>query len=231
MSKSSLHWEVRTKEQSEPSFIVGTVHLGHEACHVFWPLLSERIKSYHRIYTESSLSKEASLIIQPWTLLPAEVNLHEYISTRRWAKIQVAIERFTKVDINMMKKFHPLFILTAIQVGLSGQSEFPSLDQRIWDLAVSLDKEVDGIESPLEQVEVLRSMDIGFLYLHLVRISKKMSTTRKHLKKLIQVYTSQDIDALYKLSKSSLGPDRRLLIDQRNRIIGCLLYTSDAADE
>ena len=220
MSKPSLHWEVHTEDQQEPSFIVGTVHLGDPSCHLYWPLIEDRIKRYDRVYTESSLSEEASRIIQPWTLLPPEVRYEDYISPRRWSKMKVAIERFTKVDIDMMKRIHPLFILTAIQVGLLEQGRSPSLDQRIWDLAISLDKETDGIESPLEQVEVLRSLDISFLYLHLVRVSKKMSTTRRQLKKLIQVYRSQDINQLYKMSKSSLGPDRRKLIDSRNEIIG-----------
>ncbi len=220
MSKTSLHWEVRTAGQVKPSFIVGTVHIGDERCHVYWPLISERIKVYDRVYTESSLSAEASRIIQPWTLLPPDVRYEDYISPRRWAKMTLAIERFTKVDIDMMKRVHPLFILTAIQVGMTRPSELPSLDQRIWDLAISLDKQVDGIESPLEQVDVLRSLDIGFLYLHLVRMSKKMSTTRRQFKKLIEVYQAQDINALYKMSKTSLGPDRRRLIDGRNTVIG-----------
>jgi len=220
VSKLSLHWEVRTEDQQEPSVIVGTVHLGDESCLLYWPLIEDRIKRYDRIYTESSLSAEASRTIQPWTLLPSEVRVEDYISPRRWAKMKVAIERFTKVDIDMMKRVHPLFILTAIQVGLTGQSQAPSLDQKIWDLAISLGKLTDGIESPLEQVEVLRSLDISFLYLHLVRVSKKMSTTRRQLKKLIEVYRSQDINKLYKMSKSSLGPDRRMLIDSRNIIIG-----------
>lgn len=220
MRTSSLHWSFYTDQETTPSFICGTIHIGLERCSTYWPLISEFIQKYNRIYTESSLDPRVQVLLQPSTLLPEGVSVHDYISHRRWSKMRSQFIRFTKVDIDQLKMLHPLFILTTIQLELLGVRGQASLDQRIWNQATEEGKFKDGIESPQEQVFALKSMDLSALYLQLVRVSKRISGTRAQLNRLIDIYVSQDIHKMYKVTKRTMGNNKGSLIYKRNQVIG-----------
>jgi len=195
------------------------MHLGVQACHKYWDLIATYIDQYHYIFTESSLDAEAGLYVQPFTILKDEDQYTQYISERRWEKMRSTFIKFTKVDIDTMRAIHPLFIMTAIQVGLLDDHQGAALDHRIWNHASTLGKEVKGIESPQEQVAILQSLDLKYMYLQLVRISKRMSSTRSSLYKMIKLYENQEIKKLQRLSFKSLGPDKEKLIHKRNPVM------------
>lgn len=219
MKQNSLFWTCSTEEGQKPSTIYGTIHLGTPECLRYIDEVKASINAYDRVYTESPLSIEDMQYAQAFAMLPEDVAISDYISARRWSKMRATFLKYTKVDIDKMRMFRPLFILAAIQSSLvNGAAEKP-IDHQIWEYAQGQGKGVYGLESSQEQVDIMLKLDIAQQYLQLVQISKKISKTRAHISRLLQVYVDQDIIKMYKMSKSSLGIDRKALVQDRNHIL------------
>lgn len=219
MKSNSLFWEFRTPDTPTPSILYGTIHLGTPGCMVHWEKAIAYIHQYNRIFTESSVNQEAALYIQPFSLLEPGVRIHDFISKRRWGKMRQVFLKYCSVDIDQLKMLKPLFILSQLQASLLEASNTLPLDYRIWQTAENLGKHMMGVETPQEQVDILLQLDIGQQYLQLVKMSKKISKTRSKLQDIIAAYGTQDIQKLYKMSKSSLGKDRGTLISNRNMVM------------
>ncbi len=219
MRVKSLFWSFATAERPQPSFLCGTIHLGTPECVKHWALIEKYIDQYNRIYTESSIGPDAVSYLRSFTLLDADVDIHDYVTPRRWSKMRSTFVKYCNIDIDKMKMYRPLFILAAIQSNLVDGASMTPLDHMIWQYADDHDKSTYGVETPQEQVDIMLQMDMKQQYLNLIRISKTISKTRSFIKKLLKTYEAQDIDRLYQMSKASLGVDRGLLIQSRNTIM------------
>jgi len=184
-----------------------------------WEVIRQGIDRYHRIYTESSLDTRDTGYMRSFTLLPEGSHRRDYITDRRWGKMQMVFQKYCQVDIRQMESLKPLFILAQVQSNLLTQGHMTSLDQAIWDYAASEGKETGGVESAHEQIQILLSLDLGAQYKQLVRMSKAISQTRRKLHRLLQLFEDEDIHKLYKMSKGSLGGDRSKLIKDRNEVM------------
>ena len=225
MNKKSLFWSFYTEQNRHPSIIFGTIHLSMPETDVHWDRVKRFIDQYPKTFTESSLSPDAAKLVQPFSLLPDGIHHLQYVSQRRWDKMREVFKKYCDLDLEELKIFRPLFILTQIQLKLLGATHGFPLDQKIWSYAKAEGKQTYGIESPEEQVKILQSLTIEGHYRQLVRMSKSISRTRVKLKKLISAYKEEDIQQMYRQSKYSLGKDRSLLLIQRNEIIAQRVFS------
>ena len=216
---NSLFWEFATEDNPEYSTIYGTVHLGTPECLKHWDRVARCIELYPVVFTESSLEMEDLKFLQPFTLLETGTSTTDYVTANRWRRMRRIFLKYCRVDIDLLKMFRPLFILTQIQSAMVQSDEQTALDFKIWQYALLMEKEVRGIETAQEQVSILLSLDTYQQYLNLIRISKNISATRKKLKKLLKAYEEEDIISLYRMSKSTLGKDRSSLIRNRNEVM------------
>ncbi len=217
--KKSLIWEFSTDEMPHTSTLYGTIHLGTLQCMAHWEKIEKKIEEYSHIFTESSLYPEDLRYLQPFMLLEEDVQLHQYISTRRWSKMRKTFLKYCGLDIDDYRMFKPLFIMAQIQSQLVGANGIEALDYKIWTKAVNEGRTTLGIESAQEQVRILQSLDITQQYQNLVQMSKRITKTRRNLQRLLNAYAEQDIMSLYQMSKASLGRDRPVLIRNRNHIM------------
>lgn len=216
---NSLFWKFNTSDNPEYSIIYGTIHLGTAECMAHWDRVEPYMAPYPTIYTESSLSPEDLNYQQPFTLLDSTIRLNDYVTPNRWAKMRKIFLKYCAFDLNDFRMFLPLFIAAQVQSSLIGATGQMALDYHIWNKGRSDGKEVQGIETAEEQVAILLALDLRQQYLNLIRISRHISATRKKLNKLLEIYKREDITAMYKLSKGSLGKDRSTLIGRRNHIM------------
>ena len=182
-----------------------------------WESIKSHIDDYPSIYTESSLDAKDHVYQQEFIFLPDPSIRSHFVADHRWHKMRNTFLKYYNLDIHHMAHVRPLFILSAIQQVIAGQSGGVSLDQRIWNYALANNKEVNGIETAQEQVEILLQLPLEDQYRHLVRFSKKISGHKSKLDKIITTYVDQNITQLYKLSKKSLGFNRNLLLQDRNQ--------------
>ena len=217
--KQSLIWQYTTESSTRPSIIVGTIHLGGDVVADKWARLPYYIDQYTDIYTESSLSDEAQTYTSAYIQLPRHVDVFEMITKSRWDKMRATFLHYLGIDISRFERCHPIFLSSLLTTRLMGISHDLALDHKIWSFATAHHKSPRGIESTEEQIQTLLSIDLRYQYQQLIRFSKNVSKARRSVKTLLSAYQAEDLQALNRLSRQSLGPDRRhLLIDRNIRI-------------
>lgn len=215
----SVCWQLTTDDQPTPSIVLGTVHLSIEQVMRRWVGIQRLIDKYDHVYTESSLDHSDQVYQQQFIHLPQGVRHDQYIGERRWLKMSETFRHYYSIDIRQMARLRPLFIMTAIQQVIVGQTQGKSLDLAIWDYAVANDKSVSGIESAQEQIEILLQIPLHIQYRQLVKLSKRVQGQQAKINKLIDAYVEQDVHKMYQLSKRSMGYSRSLLLHDRNAVM------------
>ena len=216
--KDSLFWQLRCSDSEHPSVIVGTIHLSVPEALIHWPKIQEYLAEYEDIFTESSLSDRDQAFVSNYVFFKEPDTYLEYITPNRWDKMRKTFLKYYEIDIGHMRNMRPTFILSAIYQKLMPGTG-PSLDKRIWDYALSNDKNIRGLETIYEQIEILNNLSLRNQYRQLVRISKKISGTHKQFSKILMAYQNQDLYKLFQLTKRTLGPDKKLLLEDRNLIL------------
>ncbi|MEL6122167.1 MAG: TraB/GumN family protein [Bacteroidota bacterium] len=212
---NSIFWQLSTIDSPTASTIVGTMHLsGHDAL-AHWPYIETLIGHYHFIYTESSLSGDAQAFLQNHMMLPDGVSYQHYLTTNRWRRMRDTFIRYYQIDISLYERVHPLFVISMIQKKILDDDGL-ALDQMIWDTAGRSSKTVVGIETPEEQVEVLRQLSLRRQYRELCRLSLHVSGQVRKLRRLSKAYRHMDIYGLYKMSRDSIRAESRILLADRN---------------
>lgn len=173
---------------------------------------------YELAFTESSLSTRDQSYVNEYVFFQ-EPNVYlKYMTQNRWEKMKSTFLKYFDLDIEGMKNMRPTFILSMLyQKMMVGKGA--SLDQRIWDYASSNGIKVAGLESVHEQIQILQKLSLRHQYQQLIKISKKISGIQAGFHKILKAYQEEDLSTLFQLSKKTLGPDKQLLLENRNVIM------------
>lgn len=140
----------------------------------------------------------------------------EYLTDSQIQKMSRATRKYLSFELESMMELRPLLIWSFMcKILLDAHDD--SLDQAIWDYAIKNAKNLNCIESIEEQMDIMNSIPLRFEFHQLRDSLLHISKTNRNLKTLIQYYEKQDISELYKKTKSSLGPNKALLLTDRNR--------------
>ena len=118
-----------------------------------------------------------------------------------------------------MMRMQPLMITNLIAEQLLATHQPISMDKDLWNMAEQKDKELSGIETFEEQLQILKRIPIDYQIKSLIAIIQKMDRYKKQLFRLADVYETGDIQKIQKLSKKGLGGIRRFMITDRNHIM------------
>lgn len=214
--ENSLFWELRTHEEASPSVIFGTMHLSHSDAMQHLDQVLPLIERYNCVFTESALGIEDHSNLHKSIYLTNIADWSQYITKPQFKKLDYALDKYFGIEINDVIHLRPMFIWAlACQNLLDAHGE--SLDQFIWTYAAKKGKRLHGLESGEEQMTVLKSMSIEFEYQQLKALAFNISKTRKMLLKLLGDYREQNVQGLFRKTKKSLGPNKALLLTERNR--------------
>jgi len=91
------------------------------------------------------------------------------------------------------------------------------LDHDLWQFANENGKEMSGVESFDDQVNILSQIPIEHQVKSFKSTVKNVSAFKHKLKSLNLMYANDQADQLYKSSKKSMGKLRKLMIYDRNK--------------
>jgi len=98
------------------------------------------------------------------------------------------------------------------------------MDELLWKYAEDKGLAVEGLESFAEQMDIYQQIPMDYQILQLKKMLLNLSKARKSLEVLVDLYQRQEIHKLYRVSRKSLGPIRKLMLEQRNRIIADRIF-------
>ena len=112
--------------------------------------------------------------------------------------------------------FTPFFINNLLAELTIEKTQNMALDHHLWQFAMEEGKEMYGVESFDDQVRIMQQIPIDYQIKSFKDSLKNLSSFRKKITHLNQLYAKGDYEQLNKSSKKSMGRIRKLMIYDRN---------------
>ncbi|MFZ1748749.1 MAG: TraB/GumN family protein, partial [Saprospiraceae bacterium] len=142
--------------------------------------------------------------------------LSDYYRPKKYQKMRKMILKSYDLDIDHFDTKTPFFFSNMLsEASLPGQNVL-ALDHLLWQFALAEGKEMKGVESFDDQVEILKKIPLDYQIKALKDIVSNISSFRHKLNKLNELYALGKYDQLYKSTKKSMGKIRKLMIYDRN---------------
>lgn len=185
------------------------MHTRDDGAFVIKEVLFDLIKQVDVYVGEMDLNETPVIPISSFDML-------EHIRSHQFLRTQRQIKKSFGIDIAMYRSVHPMLIIGALSERILKSQQSLLLDDLLWQYAAMNEKQVVGLESAQEQMNILHALPIETAYKQIVEIGTSPGKFRRHTLSTFRVYQKQDIRLLYHLAKSGLHKMRRVLLSQRN---------------
>ncbi len=153
--------------------------------------------------------------VMPESQLP-RYDIDDFMRRKDYDKARNQFLKSFHIDLDHLKHMHPLMIMSLLSTSALTREHLISLDEHLWNFAVSHDKEVSGLESFEKQLQLLTSIEPAGLYRELKSLASNPGKIRSNTQKGLSLYLHGKTHQLYMLSKASVGRLRKKVIHERN---------------
>lgn len=224
-SKQTPLWRITGQETKGISYVLGTMHMKPSIDSPPMTSFSNYIGLCEVFATEFPLHEVNPILVSQFSVLPEGKKLTDYISAKKFSKIEKQLLKSLGMPIRSLLRMQPLMIVNLINEQLLANYQPISMDRELWMTAEKQGKELTGIETFEEQLQILHKIPLEYQIRNLISIAKKLSEYKKQLLNLATVYDTGNIQKLHKLSKKGLGSIRKFMITDRNHLMAERIYT------
>src|SRR5690554_4710223 len=201
---SSLLWEVTGKKVKSPSYIFGTMHLIPNDDFLFPETLKEKVQGSDILVMEigglSEQMKAMQLMMLDTGTMFDYFNKEQLDSLFTYTETELGFdEAKMRMAFGKMKPFVLLQLFTKDAFGENPQSYEMSLEK----IAKANEIEVLGLETVEEQIGFIDNLSSKEQVDMIMEALRSGDTGEIEMRKLIEVYLSQDIDEIHKYATTS----------------------------
>jgi uncharacterized protein len=217
----SLLWRISGKDLTKTSFLFGTIHMICPGDFLWTEKMKESFKKTDKVCFEMDLDDPSVMMQAAMGLIDQTgKKLKDYFTPEQY----VILERYVKdslgMDIATFEQMKPVALLS--MVGTSGVScQNPvSYEDSLMKIAESQNKEILGLESANEQLEVLGTIPIDTVIAQIMdAIQNNNQNDSDEFNMLVNAYKKQDLPALYALltSTKDITNSMDMFLDDRNK--------------
>lgn len=217
---NSLLWEVSGKDMAKPSYLFGTIHLVPQEKFFFTDKMQEALNSSDVLALEAELDiplaeqmKMASQMIMPdgktWA---------DYMSEEDYAAVKSAFVDSLGIKekkVDKYAKIRPIYVSGLIMTELLGKVK--AYEQELSAMAKKDKKEVIGLETIKEQIEIVSSIPVED---QIEDLKATTASMMREYNEMLDAYIAQDLKALEATTEDSESFDKmeaKLLTDRNNR--------------
>lgn len=213
--KNSILWQITAPDMID-SYLLGTIHIQSRFAFEGMPKYKELILQCAAYAGESNLDDLGEFELEGQF---DSAYIQQYQQTLSENQYQ-HLDRFIRKEIpqihHMWQMFHPMLLMSQIEMVLMGSDEPKSLDATIWEFAKEQGKELLAIESASMQGAIFEGIDLDVAFRNIKSAISNLSRLRKKYQKFGIYYQKQDIQALYLHAKKSLGKMKHTMLYNRN---------------
>jgi len=224
--KQTPLWRITGQETKGISYVLGTMHLKPNTEKAIQTSFFYNYIDLCDVFaTEFPLNEVNSALVSQFTLLPEGKKLTDYMSEKKFSKIEKQLLKSLGMPLRSLLRLQPLMVINLINEQLLAAYQPISMDRDLWNTAEKKGKVLSGIETFEEQLQILNKIPIEYQIKNLLSIAQKLSAYKKQLLNMAVTYDTGDIQKLNKLSKKGLGSIRKFMIKDRNHIMADRIYT------
>lgn len=217
--KDSVLWKISSARFHHISYLFGTMHIKDNIAYTHLNRALEKMEHCQVVACEYNLDQALGKGMDGVFMLPDQKHLVDYIGERKYNKIKNIILKSFGLDISPLSRLLPMTLISILTEKILNEDNAISLDQKIWNEGIARNMEMTGVETFDGQVSIMKRIDVDYQIKMLKDVCRSVSSFRKKILSLTDMYKEQKIHQLYKVSKKSLGKYRDLLLFKRNKIM------------
>lgn len=219
MKAKSLLWKIEHPNFANSCYLFGTMHVQDQRAFRFNDIVIEKINQCEAFATEFNLDEAAAGMPTEYLTLPKNQSYYDFLTEKQMAKLEKVLWKQVKIELKQFETFKPLILIQMITAFLLTKDQQFPLDEYLFRVAKSLDKNLLGLESYKEQLLILEKLPLSYQFKSLVDISKNFKRFRRQLIQTTASYESADMQKIFQSAKKSAQGMRKILLYDRNVIM------------
>ncbi len=215
----SLLWRLEHERAPGPSWIFGTMHVADSRAFGLLEPVKDRIRQSRAFATEFRLDALAAPQDPQALLLPDGQTLTRLLGPAHFDKLRHILRKTVGLDIHPLRRLQPLLIINMVDERLLERNMAASLDETLYRFAREEGKELQGIETYAEQLELMRRIPLSYQLKALRSLGRHIGSHRRHLLEMTRRYAQGDLRALYRSARRGASHLRKPLLLNRNAVM------------
>lgn len=218
-----LLYKITGKNLQKPSYLFGTVHIICQPDMLPMDKLNGFLDQTDRLVLELDMDNPAEMLaLQSGMLMPNGKTLADFLKPEQLAKVDELTKNTLGVPVDQVKSVRPIMlqIMLITSPKVMGCNPPASYELALLQAAMQKKKAVEGLETIASQIEALDSQPLERQAKLLYETALDPEKGFNDFKKLLEIYKTQNSDALYDLINSQFpAADRDFqtrLLDTRN---------------
>lgn len=217
--RSNLLWQIDHPDWKSPSYIFGTIHLIGEA-DFFWPTgLDSCFGRTKQMALEVDMDDPSQMgLMLTGSMMKDRTKLSSLIDSAAFQRLNTFFQDSIHMPVTMLQQMKPM-LLSSMFYPLMVEGELKSYETELLKKAKQADMEILGLESMADQLGMLDSIPYIDQAEGLVAMVDSFSQHKAQLRALVDVYVSQDIQALYELmsAEEDMAEHEDVMLSNRNQ--------------
>lgn len=218
---NSLLWEVNGNGLKEPSYLFGTFHLMCKGDIVISEQLKKAFGNAAAVYMELDMDDPAVIMGGLMMInMKGGKKLPDLYSEEDYKKVSSYFKDSLHMPITFLERTKPYFLVAMLYPKMMPCKTVSGVEEELVRLAKKENKPVNGLETMQFQASVFDSIPYEEQAKELLKSIDSMAAYTKYFDTMVQVYKSQQLDAMEALfSKSEFGMEdhQDILLDKRNK--------------
>ena len=216
---SSLLWKVSGKDMEKPSYLFGTIHMLPQDKYFFTEKMQEALDNSDVLALEAELDIPLAEQMKMATqmMMPDSKTWADYMTEDEYAMVKTAFVDSLGIKekkVDKYSKIRPIYISGLIMTELLGKVKM--YEQELSSMAKKDKKEIIGLETLKEQMEIISSIPVEDQIRDLQETTASMM---RDYNEMLEAYVSQDLKALEATTEDSESFDalEAKLLTERNQ--------------
>jgi uncharacterized protein len=227
----SLLWEISGKDLKKPSYLYGTIHIIPKADYFITPATQKAFDASQNVTFEINMKEMnnpmALMGIMGKAMMADGKKLKDLIKEEDYKLVQRKFDTLG-LPLKMLERMKPMFL--SVMMGTDGEkislennpaNKSTSYEMEFMQMGEKQKKDFAGLETIEFQMGIFDSIPYKVQAEMLVKTIKSGGSGDSDLKKMVEMYKKQDIDAMSKMlssgEESDLAGYEKMLVLNRNR--------------
>lgn len=216
--EKGLFYEISGNGLDSPSYLFGTIHIICENDFYLGQNVQDKVAYSQKLVLEIDLDDpEIMQVVFANINNPSGEQITDYLDDDQFKATQEFLLENAAVDIGMMKSMRPFMLLSMLYPKML-ECETKAYELELMKIAKENEMPVLGLESIEDQLSVFEKIPLEEQYKNLYDYVSDFEKGRKEFKKLIETYSSKDIERMVEMVGES--PEYRnyqdIMLDNRN---------------
>ena len=201
-NKSSLLWEISGKDLKAPSYLYGTIHIICEEDMVMNEKIKDAFKNTEQLVLELDMDDPSMMQdMQKLSVNPGMENISSSLEEEDLKLLDDFYKDKYGVGMQQLGIMKPFILMSMMYPYYLSCDKQASYETSFMEMAKSQEKETIGLETLEFQMSIFDNMEKKDQIDMLVKSVKEFDEMKGEFVEMVEVYRSQDLEALYQVFK------------------------------